>query len=297
MLRAVAFAKDIRASKQATESFPVLVDRAIDGDPNQTDEQATGRRGPRVEAIHVDGTMGVQERNKYLAWLKADPTPGTCRVLTNARCLSEGVDVPALDAVMFLTPRGSQVDVVQAVGRVMRKAPGKKLGYIILPVVVPSGVPASEALNDNKRYQVVWQVLQALRSHDERFHAMINQIELNKQPPERLIVDDATPRPETEYAGQDETAEDREARSRQQSEQLLLSFDLAEFRDAMYARIVAEGGGAQVLGEVGLRHRRHRPGPRHPHPRSARRPRLRARQGVRRVPRRPARQPQRGHHR
>src|SRR5690606_15255242 len=100
--------------------------------------------------------------------------------------LSEGVDVPALDAVMFLTPRGSQVDIVQAVGRVMRKAPGKKLGYIILPVVVPSGVPAAEALNDNKRYQVVWQVLQALRSHDERFHAMINQIELNNTPPASL---------------------------------------------------------------------------------------------------------------
>jgi predicted helicase len=242
MLRAVAFAKDIRASKQASESFPVLVDRAIDGDPDRTDEQAPGRQGPRVEAIHVDGTMGVQERNKYLAWLKADPAPGTSRVLTNARCLSEGVDVPALDAVMFLTPRGSQVDVVQAVGRVMRKAPGKKLGYIILPVVVPSGVSASEALNDNKRYQVVWQVLQALRSHDERFHAMINQIELNKQPPERLIVDDATPRPEIETPGRSDTLEDRERRARQQSEQLMLSFDLSEFRDAMYARIVHKVG-------------------------------------------------------
>jgi predicted helicase len=242
MLRAVAFAKDIRASKQASSSFPALVDRAIDGDPDRADAAPDGRQGPRVEAIHVDGTMGVQERNKHLAWLKADPDPGTARVLTNARCLSEGVDVPALDAVMFLTPRGSQVDVVQAVGRVMRKAPGKKLGYIILPVVVPSGVPASEALNDNKRYQVVWQVLQALRSHDERFHAMVNQIELNKQPPERLIVDDATPRPETEHAGPVETPEDREARARQQSEQLMLSFDLAEFRDAMYARIVAKVG-------------------------------------------------------
>ena len=211
MLRAVAFAKDIRASKQATASFPVLVERAIDGHPDRPEQG--GRRGPRVQSRHVDGTMGVQERNKHLAWLKADPEPGTCRVLTNARCLSEGVDVPALDAVMFLTPRGSQVDIVQAVGRVMRKAPGKKLGYIILPVVVPSGVPAAEALNDNKRYQVVWQVLQALRSHDERFHAMINQIELNKQPPDRLIVDDATPRPEIEYAADGASPRGRRASS------------------------------------------------------------------------------------
>ena len=246
MRRAVAFAKDIKASKQAAESFPVLVDRAIDGAPadsaqadGEADEPTPGRRGPRVAAIHVDGTMGVAERNKYLAWLKDDPLDGTCRVLTNARCLSEGVDVPALDAVMFLTPRGSQVDIVQAVGRVMRKAPGKKLGYIILPVVVPSGVPAAEALNDNKRYQVVWQVLQALRSHDERFHAMINQIELNKQPPDRLIVDDATPRPEVERPG---TGQEQQERSRRDSEQLMLQFDLAEFRDAMYARIVKKVG-------------------------------------------------------
>jgi predicted helicase len=248
MRRAVAFAKDIKSSKQAAASFPVLVERAIDGTPVATDgsdggfgspEVPGGHRGPRVTAIHVDGTMGVAERNKYLTWLKDDPTDGTCRVLTNARCLSEGIDVPALDAVMFLTPRGSQVDIVQAVGRVMRKAPGKKLGYIILPVVVPSGVPAAEALNDNKRYQVVWQVLQALRSHDERFHAMINQIELNKQPPERLIVDDATPRPEIEQPG---SAEARQERSRRDSEQLMLQFDLAEFRDAMYARIVKKVG-------------------------------------------------------
>jgi len=135
MRRAVAFAKDINASKQATASFPVLVDRAMEGD-SRTPPAA--QQAPRVEATHVDGTMGVQERNKHLAWLKAEAGDGVCRVLTNARCLSEGVDVPALDAVMFLTPRGSQVDVVQAVGRVMRKAPGKELGYIILPVVVPS---------------------------------------------------------------------------------------------------------------------------------------------------------------
>jgi len=241
MRRAVAFAKDIRASKQAAASLPVLVDRAIEGDGTA---DVARRRTPRVEAIHVDGTMGVQERNKYLAWLKdSDVDADTCRVLTNARCLSEGVDVPALDAVMFLTPRGSQVDIVQAVGRVMRKAPGKKLGYIILPVVVPSTVAPSEALNDNKRYQVVWQVLQALRSHDERFHAMINQIELNKTAPEKLIIDDGTPRLEVERpGGADRTEAEREETARRASEQLMLSFDLEEFRDAMFARIVKKVG-------------------------------------------------------
>jgi predicted helicase len=85
-----------------------------------------------------------------------------CRILTNVRCLSEGVDVPSLDAVMFLSARNSQVDVVQSVGRVMRKSPGKKYGYIIIPVVVPSDVEADKALDDNERYKVVWTVLNAL---------------------------------------------------------------------------------------------------------------------------------------
>ena len=70
-------------------------------------------------------------------WLQPE---NTCRILSNVRCLSEGVDVPALDAVLFLTPRNSQVDVVQSVGRVMRKSEGKKRGYVVLPVVIPADV-------------------------------------------------------------------------------------------------------------------------------------------------------------
>jgi predicted helicase len=132
------------------------------------------------EAEHVDGSMSATEKEKHLQWLKADSEENTCRILTNVRCLSEGVDVPALDAVLFLTPRNSQVDVVQSVGRVMRTSPktGKKRGYIILPVVIPSGIKPEDALNDNKIYRVVWDVLQALRSHDDRFDAFINKIDL-----------------------------------------------------------------------------------------------------------------------
>ena len=133
----------------------------------------------RCEAEHVDGSMGAIAKEEKLQWLKDTPdTADTCRILSNVRCLSEGVDVPALDAVLFLTPRNSQIDVVQSVGRVMRKTHGKTRGYIVLPVVVPAGVEPHEALNDNKIYAVVWQVLQALRSHDDRFDAMINKLEL-----------------------------------------------------------------------------------------------------------------------
>ena len=120
----------------------------------------------------------------------------------------------------------------------MRKSPGKRLGYIILPVVVPAGVPAEKALDDNERYKVVWQVLQALRSHDDRFHALINQIELNKGATDRLIIDVVPPpRPgDGENAGGDQDNGDAAA------VQLLMNFDLDAYRDAMYAQVVKKVG-------------------------------------------------------
>ena len=124
--------------------------------------------------------MNVMKRTELLDWLKADPSGNMTRILSNARCLSEGVDVPSLDAVIFLNSRDSQVDVVQSVGRVMRKLKGKHYGYIILPIAVPAGVEADVALDDHKKYKVVWEVLRALRAHDERFEAKINQFELNR---------------------------------------------------------------------------------------------------------------------
>jgi len=140
-----------------------------------------------VDYIH--GGMGAATKNEKLNWLKAPLLENNaCRILTNVRCLSEGVDVPALDAVLFLTPRNSQVEVVQSVGRVMRKAPGKKRGYIILPVVIPYDKEPHKALNDNKTYQVVWKVLQALRSHDDEFDRFINRIELLGKDPQKMEV-------------------------------------------------------------------------------------------------------------
>jgi len=182
MRRAVAFAKDIAASKKVAELFPrvvetyreMLTDSIDDGhDVNTTNLDLA------VQVRHVDGTYNALERNRELQWLKAPLPENECRILSNARCLSEGVDVPALDAVMFLHPRNSVVDVVQSVGRVMRKAEGKDYGYIILPVAVPAGVSPSQALSDNRRFKVVWQVLNALRAHDDRFNAMVNSIALN----------------------------------------------------------------------------------------------------------------------
>lgn len=140
------------------------------------------------EVKHVDGGMNATEKKEKITWLKEQSPENTCRILSNVRCLSEGVDVPSLDAVLFLTPRNSQVDVVQSVGRVMRKAPGKQLGYVILPVVIPAGVEPEQALNSNEAYRVVWQVLNALRAHDDRFDAMINKLEFNGKDVSRMEV-------------------------------------------------------------------------------------------------------------
>ena len=189
MRRAVAFCKDIKASKQVTDQFPDLVNGPFGLSDLSNDDASDNLQ---VECRHVDGTMNASVRAREMDWLTegagTDEVP-VCRILTNARCLSEGVDVPTLDAVLFLSPRKSQVDVIQAVGRVMRRAEGKDFGYIILPVAVPAGMAPERALDDNKRFQVVWQVLKALRAHDERLDAAINSMELNGQGPENIIVE------------------------------------------------------------------------------------------------------------
>lgn len=172
MKRALAFCKNIAVSKMITEEFAAVVEEYRNND------EIGDASGPAldVQTRHVDGTFNAKQREDCLDWLKAETDDDTCRVLTNARCLSEGVDVPALDGIIFMHPRNSQIDVVQSVGRVMRRAEGKDMGYVILPVAVPAGVAPEDALNDNERYKVVWQILNALRAHDERFDGTINRI-------------------------------------------------------------------------------------------------------------------------
>ena len=185
MQRAVAFCRDIKSSKLIKNEFDKVVE-AYQADSVEEDDIDLS-----CEIQHVDGTYKARERGKCLDWLKAPANADACRILSNARCLTEGVDVPALDAILFLHPRNSQIDVVQAVGRVMRKAPDKRMGYVILPVGIPPGIPADQALNDNKRYKVVWQILNALRAHDERLDAVINQGSLGQDVSDRIAIIDA----------------------------------------------------------------------------------------------------------
>ena len=183
MKKAVAFCSSIKVSKATTDLLNNCKEEYL---ADMTEEERKGIVD--VVAKHIDGAMSAPVREEKLAWLKAAEEDNECRILTNVRCLSEGVDVPSLDAVLFLSPRNSQVDVVQSVGRVMRTAKGKKYGYIIIPVVIPPEMDANEAMEKSDRFKVVWTVLNALRAHDDRFEATVNKIELNKKKPKQVLL-------------------------------------------------------------------------------------------------------------
>ena len=142
MRRAVAFSGKIKDSERIEKLFSSIIDEYAK--THDAEEYFL-----RCEVQHVDGKMNSLVRNNKLDWLKANSEGNTCRILSNARCLSEGVDVPALDAVLFLNPRNSVVDVVQSVGRVMRKAEGKQYGYVILPITIPADLSPEEALRNS----------------------------------------------------------------------------------------------------------------------------------------------------
>ena len=178
MKRAIAFSRTIKDSQRLSEQFENVVNDYLDSD-----------KGYSVNVRHVDGGMNALQKNEALDWLASDDIPeDSARILSNVRFLTEGIDVPNLDAIVFLSPRKSQVDIVQAVGRIIRKSEGKEYGYIILPIVVPAGETPETILDNNKSYDVVWQVLNALRSVDERFEATINKLELNKKKPKNIQV-------------------------------------------------------------------------------------------------------------
>jgi predicted helicase len=240
--RAVAFSRSIADSKTVRGYL-----NGYDGIDGVRADSIAGRRIDvgddgdkqtfRLESDHVDGGMNILERTQRLDWLKADTAgENVCRILTNARCLSEGVDVPSLDAVIFLNSRDSPVDVVQSVGRVMRKAPGKDYGYIILPIAVPAGQSPEQALNDNTKFKVVWDVLRALRAHDERFEAKIEQIDLNGRT-------DTGPVIATNYTDAD-LPEPAPGTATPETSQIPLDMSVlgADWQNAIYARIVDKVG-------------------------------------------------------
>lgn len=256
MRRAVAFCQVIEVQKNAkthktsSKNIAGMFQAVVES--YQEEEEFETEARMICEAAHVDGSMNASQKEEKLNWLKAEAPDNICRILSNVRCLSEGVDVPALDAVLFLTPRNSQVDVVQSVGRVMRNAPGKKRGYVILPVVIPEGMEPHEALNDNKTYKVVWQVLQALRSHDDRFDAMVNKLDLIGKDTAKMeviaITDKIGKKPsksdgtKKKDSGKGQYGIGQDQAEYKKQEQVPLQFEIGEIERAIYAKVVQKCG-------------------------------------------------------
>ena len=238
--RAIAFTTTISASRQAARTLEDLANAAIS-------RRGDDPPGCRLSADHVDGGMNAHDRAAALDRLRF-PEGGllSAHLLSNARCLTEGVDVPALDAVLFLSPRNSEIDIVQAIGRVMRKSPGKEIGYVVLPVLVREdrADEAPERLEASD-FAEVFKVLRALRSHDERLDALVNFASTACKTPVGIIDSrDAVTNGETG----DETVEDEDGQTR--TEQGRFRFELPQQIASM---IVEEVGDRQYWPSWGRR--------------------------------------------
>lgn len=158
--RAISFCKSIQTSKNIKDSFETIMECYDEELKKKISKNLT------ISIDHIDGTMNCKVRLEKLEELN-EYQHNTCKVLSNARCLSEGVDVPALDSIVFFDGKSAMVDIIQAVGRVMRKAKRKQRGYIILPITLEESEIQNldEAVN-NTNFKNIWKVLKALRSHD-----------------------------------------------------------------------------------------------------------------------------------
>ncbi|HGF7251073.1 DEAD/DEAH box helicase family protein [Enterococcus faecium] len=234
MQRAISFINTINNSKKISSQFNEVVNEYLEG--NESIQQS-------INVRHVDGMMNTLEKKEALDWLSEDFAEDETRVLSNVKFLTEGIDVPNLDAVIFLAPKKSQVDIVQAVGRIMRKFKDKEYGYIILPIVIPEGTTPESILDNNKKYETVWQILNALRSVDERFSAMINKLELNRKKPENMDVIGIGEAPSDEAINNSTKNNGNETDSYQTS----LELDWGEIENAIYAKVVKKVGDRRYL--------------------------------------------------
>lgn len=231
--RAIAFTRTIADSKKVTQQFEEVVNEYLGAELEEESIELSMR--------HADGSMNALQKGEILDWL-ADPNKpeDEARIVSNVRFLTEGIDVPTLDAVIFLAPKKSQVDIVQAVGRIMRKSEGKDYGYIILPVVIPSGETPETILDNNKNYEVVWQVINALRSVDERFEAMVDKLNIAKPKQLKVIGVGGAPSTSNDNDKVNEASDESYTQT-----QLDLEWD--KFEGAIFGKIVQKVGDRRYL--------------------------------------------------
>ena len=237
MKRAIAFTDTIEHSKRIADEFNYVINDYLGA---QAEDSFS------VDVHHVDGGLNALQKKTELDWLASDMADNEARVLSNVRFLTEGIDVPNLDAVIFLSPKKSQVDIVQAVGRIMRKFEGKEYGYIILPVVIDTSSDPAVELDNNDKYKEVWQVLNALRSTDERFEAEINKLELNKSKSGRIDIIGTNSSPDEPVT--EDNGKKIEDGTGEQAVQLELNLEeMAGLEQAFYGRIVKKVGDRRYL--------------------------------------------------
>ncbi|HDJ5075825.1 TPA: DEAD/DEAH box helicase [Staphylococcus aureus] len=235
--RAIAFTRTIEDSKKVSYQFEEVVNEYIGADIEEQSKKLSMR--------HADGTMNALQKGEVLDWL-ADPNKPSdeARIVSNVRFLTEGIDVPTLDAVIFLAPKKSQVDIVQAVGRIMRKSKNKDYGYIILPIVIPAGEKPETILDNNKHYEAVWQIINALRSVDERFEAMVDKINIAK--PKQLKVIGIGSAPDKENDLEDNITDTNTPKSKEFGH-TQLEFQWDKYEKAIFGKIVEKVGNRKYL--------------------------------------------------
>lgn len=233
MKRAIAFTDTIKHSKIIANEFNQVVNDYLD---TQSTESF------KVDVHHVDGGLNALQKEEQIDWLgNNDIEDNHARVLSNVRFLTEGIDVPNLDAIIFFSPKKSQVDIVQAVGRIMRRSEDKQYGYIILPIVVADGIDPRLALDNDKKYKQVWQVLNALRATDERFDAEVNTLDLNKKKSGTINIIGVDSKPDGPVTENGDNKEEHGA------EQLELPLHWKEMRKAFYGKVVQHVGDRRYL--------------------------------------------------
>lgn len=232
--RAIAFTRTIEDSKKVSHQFEKVVNEYLGHQGNQNTIHLSMK--------HADGSMNALQKGNTLDWLADSEKPrNEAIIVSNVRFLTEGIDVPSLDSVIFLAPKKSQVDIVQAVGRIMRKSEGKEYGYIILPVVIPTGETPETVLDNNKNYEVVWQIINALRSVDERFEAMIDKINIAKPKQLKVIGVGSAPKENNEEVNTDNKSK------HVNHVQPKFNFEWEKFENAIYGKIVQKVGNRKYL--------------------------------------------------
>lgn len=235
--RAIAFTRTIEDSKKVSHQFEEVVNEYIGADIEEQSKKLSMR--------HADGTMNALQKGELLDWL-ADPNKSSdeARIVSNVRFLTEGIDVPTLDAVIFLAPKKSQVDIVQAVGRIMRKSENKDYGYIILPIVIPAGEKPETILDNNKNYEAVWQIINALRSVDERFEAMVDKINIAKPKQLKVIGVGSAPNKENDL---EDNVGNADTPNPKEFEPTQLEFQWDKYEKAIFGKIVEKVGNRKYL--------------------------------------------------